>query len=144
MMRHQGFTLTELIVAVAVAGILAAASVAYFGGIVPRQRWDSARDVLVTLAAGELAYFELNNGQYLSVASTDPTAQWRQIFADNPNGSGAVTYDISVNNLLTPPAFSATATTAAFQRQCIDENRTLCGDPGRDGCTCGGSPWPRP
>ena len=49
---RTGYTLTELITAVAIIGILAAASVGYHVIAVQRERWDAARDLLLAIYTG--------------------------------------------------------------------------------------------
>lgn len=63
MMRRDGFTVTEVLVAVTIVGILAAASVAFYATALQRERWDAARDILRTIYTGEQMYFNLTGAR---------------------------------------------------------------------------------
>lgn len=59
-MGRRGFTITEILIAVTLVGIVAGASVGYYATAVQRSRWDAARDVLLTIYTAEQAYFSLD------------------------------------------------------------------------------------
>ena len=130
-MGNRGFTLTEVLVAVTIIGILSAASVVYYGTTVQRSRWDAAQQVLQTIYDGEQAYFALNNtyafgftcATALDVAP--PAISWRRsLNMDNPcpGASPPVTYGIAG----TATTFTATATSNS-QTQTINDTRTPSG-----------------
>ena len=61
-MNRHGYTLTEVLVTVAIIGVLAGASVTFYAKSVKQERWDAANDVLRTIFTGEQMYFNLNAG----------------------------------------------------------------------------------
>lgn len=61
---RAGMTLVEVLVMMTILGIITTAVVGNFTVAMQRQRWDAARDVLLTIAAGEAVYASLNTGTY--------------------------------------------------------------------------------
>ncbi len=125
-MRRQGLTLAEVMVTVAIIGIVASASVAYFGVAVQRARYDAAQNILLTIYAGEQVYYALNNPgtpalqRYFPPTPPGPllgplsaAAVWRtNIYCDNPNDPASpadrMEYQVTANNV-NPATFTATA-----------------------------------
>ena len=66
--RHLGFTLIELMVAVAVVGVLSALAFPAYDQYIKKSRRTDAKNALLDLAAREERYYSLNN-QY----STNPS-----------------------------------------------------------------------
>lgn len=134
-----GFTLTELLVAVVVAGILAAIALPVYQKMIERNYWRAAGDILLTIYAGERAYF-LTNGFYYNVneSAPNPMAEWRIIFMDNPNiASIPITHAVTTSG--TPPnAFTATATRNGGL--CPSKTRTI--DQDRVDSGAGQACWP--
>ena len=134
-MGRKGFTLTEVLMAVLVIGILASAAVANYRTAILRARWDVARNVLLQLHNAEQYYRSTvataPADVYLPTAGLTP-AQWRDWLAmDNPSDA-VVTYAV-----LTPTTttFTATATIPSAQSQTVNQDRVFCAAP----CT-----WGRP
>jgi type IV pilus assembly protein PilE len=105
-MRQQGFTLTEMLIAVGILGILAVMAVPNYVKTVERAHFRGALDVLRVIYAGEQVYFTLYD-----VYRAQPTtlAQWRDdLYMDDPNvgAGGVVTYTITA----AASTFAATAT----------------------------------
>ena len=130
-MRRGGFTLTEVLVAVTIVGILSAASVVYYGTTVQRARWDAARQVLQAIYDGEQVYFAINNTYAFGFSCTTaldavpPAISWRRsLNMDHPCPGAAppVTYGIAG----TATTFVATVTSNA-QTQTVDQVRTYGG-----------------
>ena len=121
-----GFTLTELLVAVVVAGVLAAVAVPMYQKTVERNYWRVAGDALMTIYAGERAYF-LTNGFYYNVVESGGVAQWRIISMDDPNlGSIPIGYVADTPATAFPPGpqtFTATATRSGGA--CNAKTRTI-------------------
>lgn len=170
-MRRHGYTLIELIVTVTILGLLASASVHYYGAAVERERWDAARDILFAIYTGEQMYISLNGGASLpgyypyppqpgtTTLSNCPASgagrttcmnNWRaNVYTDDPS-------DALVNFIITTtgdPAPSRLQHFRAIARRTIgignvpcmtvDETRTVSTSPSPlpAGCTAG---WPRP
>lgn len=163
-MRSRGFTLAEVLVTVAIVGILAAVAVSNYGAAVGRARWDSARSVLVKIYTGERAYCsrsvddEGSEGRNFSPvggalgaiwcaagAAGDPCREgWRALGMENPNavaeaggGIGKVTaYDVTNDGRdCTTGTFTATAAVAGGN-QTVDQEFVFCAG--------GACSWQRP
>lgn len=65
----KGLTLTEILVVVVIVAIASTAAIGFYGVAMQRQRWDSARDILLTMAAGEAVYATLNSNTYFPGAA---------------------------------------------------------------------------
>lgn len=134
-MGRRGFTLTEVLIAVTLVGILASASVANYVTAVQRTRWDTARQILLQIYDGENQFFAANNafvGPITCATLQDGgvgVVSWRRsLNMDHPCPPGVVnpvTYAVA---LIAGPGFTVTATNvAAATTQTIDQNRTFGG-----------------
>jgi type IV pilus assembly protein PilE len=123
-MRTRGFTLTEVLITVGIIAILASMALPQYRRVVERQRWQEARDMLVTIYAGEQTFASINNNDYLAI----PGGGWDQLYMDNPTpADGALAYKVTATK--TPPQFTATATWKATDEiQTIDQTRKFGGD----------------
>lgn len=125
--RRCGFTLTEVMMAAVVVGVLAGMALPSYIKMVERGYWQSSQDVLLTIYTGERNYF-FNNGVYkMGLTKASPNNDWRAIKMDNPNlGSIPITYSVD------PPRsgdadFTATAQRGTSTRKItIDSNREWC------------------
>lgn len=126
MQSRRAFTLMELLITIAMIGILSSMAVARYGKTVERGYWQSARDILFTIYAAEQTYFATHNNQYLSVEGTEAD-QWRQIYMDNPNVSHipVIYQGVGVKNAVTPPTFIAVARRRPGVFLTINERRFL-------------------
>ena len=98
MMKRTGFTLIEVLIAIAIVGIVASISIGQYGLTVQRARWDAAQNILLAVYAGEQTYYTLNSSQYrTNLDETKTMAEWREVFVDNPNRKNPATnaYDVT-------------------------------------------------
>jgi type IV pilus assembly protein PilE len=139
-----GFTLTEVMAAVVIVGILAAVALPGYRKALERSYWREAQGILLTIYSGERTYYLASNPTtYYDVdesqTGTALMAQWRKIHMDNPNlATVPVTYAVTFAN--------ATAFTAQASRNSgpcsgstltIDQDRVLAPDPSATPCWCG-------
>ncbi len=159
-MERRGLTLAEVMVTVAIIGIVAAATVSNFGVAVQRARWDAAQNILLTIYAGEQVYYALNNaatpasqryyppGTFIDVST--PMSSWRSnIYCDNPNDPTVpippdrVRYRVDAN-AASPATFTATASYfrggALVGTLTVNQNRVLTPTPP----ACAVGQWCRP
>ncbi len=139
----NGLTLTELLISVAIVGILAAAAVSNYGVAVQRARWDAARSVLLKIYDGEQNYYaNVGDGRVYPAVPTGAGGQpnWRNnLNLDDPNQDPALGYTIVV--AVGPPAtFTARATYNATT-QTVTQDRVLS-QTSNVGCPAG--IWCRP
>lgn len=144
-MGRKGFTLTEVLMAVVVVGILASAAVANYRTAILRARFDAARVVLMQIYQGEQYYRDSvsTSGNAYVAPATD--AEWRNFLnMDNPNIGSPILYTIAPG--VAPPSFTATArfgAAAPFVFQGINDSKTLCPPTAVSSCS-GGAMWNRP
>ena len=118
--RHdEGYTLTEILVAVAAVMILTSVALPQYNRAIELQHWRTAQDVLRTIYSGERAYFLLNNAYRDSDGNPGP-GTWRDIYTDNPNLSG----NPVVYSTATGP-FTATATYNGTKAMSISETGAI-------------------
>ena len=148
-MLQRGFTLVEVLMTVAIVGILAAVGISNYGASMQRARWDAARDILLTIYAGEQVYFTQNGrvSYYPTAAVSGTTCTvtapftecigvcsgaaiacrngWRNnIYVDDPNLDGVVAFDVQSAGGATP-LFQAKATYNGQTTMTVDQDRVF-------------------
>ncbi|HEX9780402.1 MAG TPA: prepilin-type N-terminal cleavage/methylation domain-containing protein [bacterium] len=126
--RPRGYTLMEVMVTVAVIGVLAALAMPRFGRTFERERWQQAGDMLLAIYHGERLYALRNDGVYQTTTPATQ-AEWRdKLRMDNPTPpDGSVTFAVGAG----AGGFSATATRVGGpsngKTRTINGNRVLGG-----------------
>ncbi|MBL8473332.1 MAG: prepilin-type N-terminal cleavage/methylation domain-containing protein [Rhodocyclaceae bacterium] len=124
----RGFTLIELMIAVAVIGVIAAIAYPNYSQYVLRSNRSAAQQFMMDVAAREQQLL-LDLRQYVAVAASadfpnGPTAGSPGLNLGVPSTtSGKYTFAVTVNNAATPPTFTVTATATGSQTS--DGNLTL-------------------
>ena len=114
---QRGFTLIELMIAVAVVALLTAISITGYSYQITKSRRADAKAALLDLAARQERFFTTNN-TYTNVAAN---LGYAALPASVPGGTATTTYTLSVT------AASATAFTAQATRGTI-QTSDGCGD----------------
>lgn len=81
MSRQKGFTLIELMVVVAIVGILAAVAYPSYQGSIRKTNRSDAKDALLRLAAAQERFFFSNNGYTNDLSKLGFTAQSGNFFS---------------------------------------------------------------
>jgi prepilin-type N-terminal cleavage/methylation domain-containing protein len=132
-MNKRGYTLTEVLIAVILVAILAAMAIPNYRRTIETQRWNTARDSLLAIYAGEQVYASLHGGDYFATNSAASMDTWRDnLHMDNPALDATVTYTINVDNTDNPPTFTASAIRTATSISAavtltIDQDRNFGG-----------------
>ncbi|GMQ83984.1 MAG: type IV pilin protein [Gammaproteobacteria bacterium] len=117
----RGFTLTELIIAVAIIGILAAIAYPAYTSQLQKTRRAECRSALMQIAGAMEADFSRNNNQYRDILNTVPPRFPGTCPID---GTGAPTYTLNIP-VLTASTYTLTATPIAGTAQTNDRCGTL-------------------
>lgn len=112
--RLQGFTLIELMIVVAIIGILAAIIIPSYQAHVLKANRAAAQQFMMQIASREEQYL-LDARQYTDIVGLGLTAP--------SETSGKYTFAAVANNSATPPSFTVTAT--ATGGQAVDGDLTL-------------------
>ena len=105
MEAHKGFTLIELMIAVAIIGILAAIAFPFYGKHVAKANRSAAQGFLLAVSNKQEQYM-LDARQY----ANDPGALTTLGLAAPAEVSRNYTISVSANNAATPPSYTITAT----------------------------------
>jgi prepilin-type N-terminal cleavage/methylation domain-containing protein len=85
LLRSRGFTMLELLIVLAIMGILAAVGIPWFMKLMQRQALKSAaHEIQTTLAAARMTAVKLNAPVSVAILSTTPPLQFQVIEAPPP------------------------------------------------------------
>lgn len=142
--RDTGFTLIELMIAVAIVGILSAIALPAYNSYVIKGKRSQAKAVMLNLSMNEERYYTNNNAYYPAsgVAWTAaPTAEpqgWPNFAGTNMSSR---TYDLSVVDTATTYTITATPSNGFSDTQCGALTLDSTGVKGNGGTvTSGASP----
>lgn len=102
-MRKQGFTLIEVMIVIAIIGILAAVAIPIYDGYTNRAKRVEAEEQLMTLAAAEEDFFNTYR-QY-----TDNTTNLEKYYGVNFGGADNKNYKIEITLGTNDASYTATA-----------------------------------
>ena len=121
--RAAGFTLIELMITVAIVGILAAIAIPAYQNYIKKGRRVDAKSALLELAAREERYFATNNTYTATVTDLNYTKIGTSTSTFNAGTTSAVYYTVQITSAsATAWGAMATATTAGGQ------NTDVCGN----------------
>ena len=115
--RAKGFTLVELMIAVAIVGILAAVAYPAYLQYIRKSRRADAKTALLDLAARQERYSSVNN-VYTNVPSQLGYVATGDVYPVNILSSGQANYQLSVT--VGAPATTYTATATPIGGQTLD------------------------
>jgi len=119
--RIKGFTLIELMIAVAIVGILASVAVPSYLSYIRKGHRSEAQGALVALA-NAMEQWRLQNGTYLGAAAGGANTGAPTIFSTVvPISGGTTTYNLTIDATATTYTLTATAVGS----QASDGNLTL-------------------
>jgi len=117
-----GFTLIELMIAVAIVGLLAAVAVPSYLAYITKGKRAEAQGALVTFA-NAMEQWRLQNGSYLGAAAAGANTGAPAIFSTTvPISGGTTTYNLTIS-AATATTYTLTAT--ATGSQTADGNLSL-------------------
>jgi len=127
MQRSRGFTLIEVMIAVAIIGVLVAVAYPSYLGQVRKANRSSAQQFMLDVATREQQML-MDLRQYVAVTSnanfsSAPTTGINLSIPDK--ASATYSFIVTVNNAATPPTFTITGTPIAGTVQATDGTLTL-------------------
>lgn len=133
--NQQGFSLTELMIVVAIIGILAAIAIPRFMSFQARAKQSEAKANLVHIHTAEMAYFAENNGYVddfnaIGFGITGSSQRYYYELGNASSGTLPAGCTASTLDYVSPTGFKAVATgnidgDATCDVWTIDENKTL-------------------
>lgn len=118
----SGYTLAEMMITVAIIGILATVAVPNFAKTMELSRYRAAVDVLRTIYAGEKTFFEFSSPQRFADLGSPvdcPEGSWRCIYMDNPTSVPGVSFAVAVDG--GGLTFTATATYVTGRTKTVNQ-----------------------
>jgi len=125
MQKHKAFTLIELMVTVAIVGILASIAYPSYQNSVMKSRRADVKGALLGFANAMERYFTVNNS-YLGAGTGGGNTGTPTIFsATSPVGGGTAYYNLTISSNPAPTASSYTLNAAPTGAQANDKCGTL-------------------
>jgi type IV pilus assembly protein PilE len=117
--KTRGFTLIELMIAVAIVGLLAAIAAPSYSAYITKGKRAEAEGALVTFA-NAMEQWRLQNGSYLGAAAAGANTGAPAIFSTVvPISGGTTTYNLTIS-AVNPGGTTYTLTASAIGTQAAD------------------------